>query len=235
MASILLLFLLVFIVIPWQVAFLGCWIIHFFTCATYSALPRPASSSTTPPRAITPPSPTRANAYPPQAPDSPAALAPAAPVSAAQILINTHHQCTHILLLMTWLLPPVAPVLAVWVRTLATTALTTPFNGDHSFLTVAPFLVLVDFASWTRGPLLQRRPYVLSSILSRRWKQSLNRFWLLPDRAEKVSLRWLMMPVAALAFLTGPRWTYDVFDSVWALISALVMARIGFRYFGYTS
>lgn len=57
---------------------------------------------------------------------------------------------------MTWLLPLAAPVLAVWVRTLLTAGLTTPFDGDHNFLAVVPFLVLTDFASWTPGRLFER-------------------------------------------------------------------------------
>lgn len=57
---------------------------------------------------------------------------------------NVHNQNTHILLLMTWLLPLVAPVLAVWVRTVQTAGYTTPFNGDHNVFKVAPVLVLVD-------------------------------------------------------------------------------------------
>ena len=45
---------------------------------------------------------------------------------------------------MTWLLPLVAPVLAVWVRTIQTAGYTTPFNGDHNVFKVLPVLVLVD-------------------------------------------------------------------------------------------
>jgi GPI inositol-deacylase len=68
---------------------------------------------------------------------------------------NVNHNL-HFLLLMTWLLPLAAPVLAVWVRTLLTAGLTTPFDGDHNFLAVVPFLVLTDFASWTPGRLFER-------------------------------------------------------------------------------
>jgi len=70
---------------------------------------------------------------------------------------DDHHHNKHLLLLMTWLLPLVVPTLAVWVRTLATAGLTTPFDGDHFFPKVAPFLVLVDFASWTTGPLFEKQ------------------------------------------------------------------------------
>ncbi len=64
------------------------------------------------------------------------------------------------LLLLTWLLPLAAPVLAVWVRTLTTAgpiALDSIGTGDHNFLSVAPYLILVDYASWIRdSPLLPR-------------------------------------------------------------------------------
>jgi glycosylphosphatidylinositol deacylase len=39
-------------------------------------------------------------------------------------------------------------VLAVWVRTLSTAGYTTPFDGDHNFLYVAPWLLVADWA-WT--------------------------------------------------------------------------------------
>lgn len=61
-----------------------------------------------------------------------------------------------LLLLMTWLLPLAAPVLAVWVRTLATAGLTTPFDGDHNFLYVAPFVVLLDLGPGVSGFLCAR-------------------------------------------------------------------------------
>lgn len=72
---------------------------------------------------------------------------------------NVHNQNTHILLLMTWLLPLVAPVLAVWVRTVQTAGYTTPFNGDHNVFKVAPVLVLVDLLG--RG-----RPFDIMCVCS---------------------------------------------------------------------
>ena len=68
---------------------------------------------------------------------------------------NLNHNL-HFLLLMIWLLPFTVPVLAVWVRTLLTAGLTTPFDRDHNFLAVVPFLVLTDYASWTPGRLFER-------------------------------------------------------------------------------
>jgi ABC-type transport system involved in cytochrome c biogenesis permease component len=60
------------------------------------------------------------------------------------------------LLLLFWLLPLVAPVLAVWVGTLATAGLTTPFDGDHDVFAVASFLLFVDFVSNFVTPLFDR-------------------------------------------------------------------------------
>ena len=74
---------------------------------------------------------------------------------------NVNHNL-HFLLLMTWLLPFTAPVLAVWLRTLLTAGLTKPFDGDHNFLAVIPFLVLTDFSSWTPGRLLERPRFIFS-------------------------------------------------------------------------
>ena len=127
-----LILLFVAVILPWQVAFLGCWVIHLVTCATTYIAP-PAS---TPPRSL---SPERNSPAPPQ---------------------ELRYEAEHVLLFLTWLLPLAAPVLAVWVRTLATAgpvALDSIGTGDHNFLSVAPYLILVEYASWTRGlPLLPR-------------------------------------------------------------------------------
>ncbi|KAI0251450.1 hypothetical protein BJV78DRAFT_1375184 [Lactifluus subvellereus] len=129
------------------------------------------------------PSPARKPAirYHLRARDSPASL-PASP----------HHDVEHVLLLLTcqWLLPLAASLLAVWVRTLAISGLTTALGsfgrGDHSSLSVASYLILVDYASWTRLALLSR------------------------DRLEWVSARWCLLPPAVVAFLRGARYTYEV-------------------------
>jgi glycosylphosphatidylinositol deacylase len=129
----LLIWLLVAIIIPWQVALLVCWIIHLVTCATNKA---PASDDATTPvdsLSRTRNSPTSASA--------------------------SRNDGDHVLLLLTWLLPFAAPVLAVWVRTLATAgliALGSVGVGDHNFLSVAPYLILAEYASRTRDPLLTR-------------------------------------------------------------------------------
>ncbi|TFY70018.1 hypothetical protein EVG20_g2909 [Dentipellis fragilis] len=185
---------LVFFFVPWQVAFLACWILHISTCA------RRASFLT---RVLTPcATPGLGSPTSPSLPRKPSAL---------QLAADVHHHNEHILLLMTWLLPLVAPVLAVWVRTLAASGLTTPFDGDHSVLTIAPYLVLIDYASWTRGPLLPRESF------------------------EPFSIRWLLLPTAAIAFLFGARRTYEVFDWVWAFVTLIVVVRVGPRYWGRAS
>jgi glycosylphosphatidylinositol deacylase len=131
----LLILLLVAVILPWQVAFLSCWVIHLVTCATMYIPPAVSGEATTPPRSLSParnssPSPPR-------------------------------HEADHVLLLLTWLLPLAAPVLAVWVRTLATAgpiALDSLGTGDHNVFYVAPYLILVEYASWTHDSLFLPLP-----------------------------------------------------------------------------
>ena len=153
-----LVFLVIFILVPWQVAFLGSWLIHFYTCA--SSLADLSSSPSLPPGAEAVPLVT-ISPEPAETPSEPAELSSDSTQSSSPAPDITprpsiSHQLTlrqqtnarlHLLLFMTWLLPLAAPVLAVWVRTLATAGLTTPFDGDHNFLYVAPFLVLVEVLS----------------------------------------------------------------------------------------
>lgn len=142
-------------VIPWQVAFLGCWMQQLLTCA----IVKPSTSPLAP---ITVESYDLLDRSSPEERDS--NFRPQAGEqngnnrSTSQ---DNHHLNCHILLFMTWLLPLVGPVLAVWVRTLLTAGLTTPFDGDHFFLNVLPFLVMVDFSSWTLGPIFLRQRYVV--------------------------------------------------------------------------
>lgn len=157
-----LIFLLIFLFVPWQVAFLGCWLIHLYTCASSAQLVAYPGSTPTP-RIEAIPLVVRGNSAESDegvdtSPQSPQAGVPEPRATEYQLLkASNHNHNMHLLLLMTWLLPLAAPVLAVWVRTLATAGLTTPFDGDHFFLNVAPFLILVDFASWTPGPVFERR------------------------------------------------------------------------------
>ena len=133
--SMLIILILVSTLIPWQVAFLVSWSIHLVTCATYFP--------STPGDAPTPPPRTRSPSPPPR--------------TGRKTQVHPSPQdAEHVLLLLTWLLPLTAPVLAVWARTLATAGLAAAVStagGDHNVLSVAPYLVLVDFASWTRDAL----------------------------------------------------------------------------------
>lgn len=129
--------IVILVFVPWQVAFLGCWIYHFYTCTaglSSASLPLPVTPSIPliirrPPSASPPRSPPRSP------PSSHGGLTP-----------STHHQNEHLLLLLTLLLPLAAPVLAVWVRTLANAGLTAPWNADHNILCIAPALMLVERA-----------------------------------------------------------------------------------------
>ena len=154
----LLIFLLIFLFVPWQVAFLGSWILHLHTCASSAATIKslPDSSAAIP---FIRRSDDRSQQNEEHTGENGSQRLQSRSLDEQK---NMHHHKMLILLLMTWLLPLAAPALAVWVRTLATAGLTTPFDGDHNFLNAAPFLVMVDFASWTRGPLFQRQRYVAS-------------------------------------------------------------------------
>lgn len=113
----------------------------------------------------------------------------------------------HLLLLMTWLLPLTAPVLAVWVRTLFTAGLTTPFDGDHNVLNVLPYLVLVD-SSWG-------------------WSW----VWKMDFRRVALKGRWTMLLLAAFAFFLGPRKTYVVYEIATLVLGAGVLSRFVQRYY----
>lgn len=195
-------FILITFFVPWQVAYLGCWLIHLYTCATSSPLEtRPLS-----PDSVSP------GAGPENIVLTSRGAADAAAIVAASRRqrdndMDRHNHSMHMLLLMTWLLPLSAPVLVVWVRTIATAGLTAPFDGDHFFGNVAPFLVLVDFASWTRGPLLA------------------------PHRLEtKMSVRWAWVVLAVFATFFGPRRAYLTFGTANGVVGLLVVLRIGRQY-----
>ncbi|KAF8213968.1 PGAP1-like protein-domain-containing protein [Mycena galopus ATCC 62051] len=200
--SMCLIFLLIFLFVPWQVAFLGCWTIHLYNCAASKVHVAHVASI---PETVAIPLLRREGEPSVEEPRTRPARPPAH-------IENNHNHSMHLLLLMTWLLPLAAPVLVVWVRTLAVAGLTTPFDGDHFFLSAAPFLVLVDFASWTNGPLFER--------------QSFER--VLPVRRAFACL-------AAAAFLLGSRKAYFVFDVAKVAIGLAVFIRIGPRYWGRRS
>lgn len=118
---------LVFLVVPWQVAFLACYMLHFHVCAT-AAKPKPGSSSSE---------------------------------RLQREDADAYAQKLHVLLLMTWCLPILAPVLAVWVRTLLTAGFTTPFDGDHFVMNMIAFMYLTYImsgsSSGTTAVLLRRQ------------------------------------------------------------------------------
>lgn len=160
--SMCIIFITILLFVPWQVAYLGCWMYQLLTCAV--GVPSAASSS----RGVV-------EVYPsldPSGQDEAADDASRSRVDEVTrersfIQQNNHRLNCHVLLFMTWLLPLAAPVLAVWVRTLVTAGLTTPFDGDHFFFGVAPFLVLVDFASRTSMPILIRQRWVDKTLILR--------------------------------------------------------------------
>ncbi|KAG9104891.1 GPI inositol deacylase [Ceratobasidium sp. 370] len=59
-------------------------------------------------------------------------------------LATAHAQASHLLLLLFWLLPLVAPVLIVWTRTLINAGITTPFDGDHNILNIAFIVMCIE-------------------------------------------------------------------------------------------
>jgi glycosylphosphatidylinositol deacylase len=157
--------LLIFLFVPWQVAYLGCWLIHLFTCSTSAhsdsrSGPAPAHSLFGIPliRVHDAGADNADDEGPSEITQDEVLRGPSRHLTHAA---DDRNNNMHLLLLMTWLLPLAAPVLAVWVRTLVTAGITTPFDGDHVFLNVAPFLILVDFAS-RNSRALERQRLVLA-------------------------------------------------------------------------
>jgi len=97
---------------------------------------------------------------------------------------------------MTWLLLPVAPILVVWVRTLATAGLATPFDGDHNFLNILPFLIVTDLAG-------------RSGELTNLWKK---------DRV--IGMHRLMHCLLPFCILLGTRRMFNIFDVVNVILCA---------------
>lgn len=211
----------VFLLIPWQVAFLGCWVVHLMTCATTrqhmgEVSIQPSSTS---------------NAIPLLAledetrPSTQNATDGSSEIS--QQSFDDYNCNFHILLFMTWLLPLSAPVLVVWVRTLVTAGLTTPFDGDHFVLSVAPFLILVEFASRTNSVFLFRRHRSVETVFLR----CCSLHGLLYSLEKMVSMRWTFLIIAAVAVLYGSRKAYMVFDVAKIVLGIIVMCRVIPRYF----
>ena len=119
-----LLILLVALFLPWQIAFLGCWALHLITYVTYVPAPPPSDAPTPPPRSTQNPH--------------------------FRTACSAPHDAQHILLLLTCLLPLTAPILAIWACTLITVGMGAAIAAaDHNVWAIAPYLILIDFASWT--------------------------------------------------------------------------------------
>ncbi|KAF9226838.1 PGAP1-domain-containing protein [Gyrodon lividus] len=219
--SMILVLLLIFLFVPWQVAFLGCWLIQLFNCAAISrpkAYPYPGSAPTlasTPTESISLRERNRdvgkaddENEWSGDDPTVPSSRPPNLHAQVLKSLTSCYHQNMCILLLMTWLLPLAAPVLAVWVRTLQTAGYTTPFNGDHNVFKIAPVLWLVDCLG--RGQLLDTRT-------SHRL-------------VGRISTRWGFVAVAAIAFLVGGRRAYFVYDAANSQIALLLLCQVASWY-----
>ena len=178
--------LLVFLFIPWQVAFLACYLIHLHHCAILLQS-RPGDQATA----------------------------------------NTRNQRLLVLLAMTWCLPVVAPVLAVWVKTLVTAGLSTPFDGDHFALNSLSFVALTYAMATTRGSLFQRRHKCAALFPPNR----LTLMSYFADRWEIIPVPYLYALGAFVSFLVGPRSTYRVYEALnWPTL-ALVCFRVAPRYF----
>ncbi|KAI0677215.1 GPI-inositol-deacylase [Trametes maxima] len=207
MVSMALIFLVIFVLVPWQVAFLGCWLIHFYTSAAslaeLSLAQRviPAGSETVPPASLS----SEAEGEPPTRLSQGHSDRPGPPNATRISQQQNTNAYLHLLLFMTLLLPLTAPVLAVWVRTLATAGLTTPFDGDHNFLYVAPFLVLVE---------------ALSGRDAGRYVKALG------EGTERVPPRWGVAALGGVAFFAGPRTTYFVFETASVALGWAVVTRI---------
>ncbi|KAI6166263.1 PGAP1-like protein-domain-containing protein [Pisolithus thermaeus] len=212
--------LFIFLFVPWQVAFLGCWIIQLLNCTGHPQDGRDKSRTPTAVDASTEAIPLRS-----QLEDEGSKQSTQDGVAAALSTVNTSrgthpyalHQNEHILLFLTWLLPLTAPVLAVWVRTLMTAGYTTPFNGDHNVLKVLPVLWLVDYVG--RGHVLDTR-YVLYFF-----------FLFFPPYSDRgpslrhwgrMSPSWGFVTVGLVSFLMGGRWVYLVYDAANAQVAFLL-------------
>lgn len=179
--------IVIFLFVPWQVGFLGCWVYHLYICGS-SQPKRTVSDAVAIPLIPREDEDTDEGHDPSHPSPTPASLLTDKQNS------DTQNQREHLLLLMTWLLPLAAPVLAVWVRTLFTAGFTTPFDGDHNVLYVAPFLVLVD-PSWSTSWIWNWQPGARDMSTS------------LQPKA-----RWTVVLLIAVTFLWGARYTYVVFE-----------------------
>lgn len=206
--SISIVFLLVFFLVPWQVAFLGSYLIIFHTTVSSSCSsrswgrishrPKDSSHGTYPPS--------------PSSPSPPSSRTRTENQRSNQIQNHNRTILTYFQLLTTLLLPLSAPVLAVWVRTLATAGYTTPFDGDHNFLYVAPWLLVADWA-WT--------------CLR---KQGSVKMFETESAIQKAAITWPFIGIAFAAFMYGPRYTYLISHCTSIGLGVIFCLCVGRRY-----
>ncbi|CCM00426.1 uncharacterized protein FIBRA_02458 [Fibroporia radiculosa] len=218
-------FLLIFVIIPWQVAFLGAWIYHFYTCAVHftSASPIQASSNSSEtislmPRLHSSPSRLSISLENSQSPETQLPPSPLPPQRVASLYPSADgsagNEQLHLLLLMTWLLPIVAPVLAVWVRTVGSSGIRaiwgsgSGWGADRNVFVVAPWLITVEWAS-VGGDFITAR-----------------------TGAARVSARLGMILLAIVAFFVGPRQAFIVLEVSSAVLTLVLVHNVGPRYWG---
>ncbi|KAG2037278.1 PGAP1-domain-containing protein [Suillus americanus] len=215
---------LVFLVVPWQIASMGCWSIHLHTCA--SSTHRKPYPGSVPSLRSTPveslplrkrfdgreqdtqdTEPDEIESFEEPGIQDVRQAQSLATIADTLDAIQAYHENTHLLLLMTWLLPLSMPVLAVWVRTLMTAGYTAPFNGDHNVLKVAPFLVLAEFTSRRKSALLSHGN-------------------------GGSYLHWGYLIVACVSFLLGSREAYRVLDAASLCIGCALIVKFSPVRFG---
>jgi len=102
--------------------------------------------------------------------------------------------------------------LAVWVRTLSTAGYTTPFDGDHNFLYVAPWLLVSDWA-WTCVR-----------------KQGSIKMFETESVTQKAAMTLPFIVVAFTAFTYGSRYTYLISNFASVGLGIIFCVCIGRRY-----
>ena len=196
-ASILGILVLVWTLVPYQVAFLATFILHMASTSTPNSSP-PASNSYIRLKDRSR-SPTR----------TAGSRSPSASPSLATLKLHQDvtriAQDEHLLLLLLWLLPFAAPVLAVWVRTLQTAGVTVPFDGDHNILNVLPWLLLGEAAA-SRRPL---RPA--------------------GNRLQATATACILGALPLVAVLLGPRYPFAVYEVATVGAALLAVTRIKWR------
>lgn len=182
---------------PYQVAFLATFTLHIASTSTPKS-PPPASTSYVrlKDRSRSPTRTARSRS----------------PSTSPSLATLKHHQDVtrlaqddHLLLLLLWLLPFAAPVLAVWVRTLQTAGVTVPFDGDHNILNVLPWLLLGEAAA-------SRRPLRRAG-----------------NCRQAVATTCILGAVPLIAVLLGPRYPFVVYEAATVGAALLAVTRIEWR------